>query len=276
MSRRVKAVVGGLGLLTALTSALVAYAVTRGGTAIFDRPRIQVAVILNEQPTYDFTSPPPKGCNAACWKGIKRIAPVFLVPTEDPPKPLPEDIYSWVKDRGIPAYRQTIRLTITSRDDTPVVITGIRARIIRQEMPPTGWFVLGEDPRCGDGDLDPVPVEIDLSGPRPAIDYTDWPQDDRGAPAPLRATKESPQIIDIDADPGGYLVQWELLVDYTLNNTVGHYSVSSDSEPLRVTALLPGRAKAYQPNNYAEFGKPLTSLQPAETPVLGDPPVISC
>jgi hypothetical protein len=260
-----------------LTGAVVGYAVTRGGTAVLDRPKIQVAVTLNEQPTYDFSSPPPKGCNAACWKGIKRIAPVFLVPTEEPPNPLPKDIYSWVKDRGIPAYRQTIRLTITSSQaDAPVVITGIRARVIRREMPSTGWFILGEDPGCGDGDLDPVPVEIDLSGQRPTYDYTSWPQDNRGAPAPLRATKESPQIIDIDADPGGYLVEWELLVDYTLNGTVDHYSVSSNSEPLRVTALLPGRAKAYQTKIEELFDPSPTSLQPTETAALGDPPVIIC
>jgi hypothetical protein len=117
---------------------------------------------------------------------LKRIAPVFLVPMEEPPKPLPKDIYSWIKDRGIPAYRQTIRLTITSsQDDAPVVINGIRARIIKREMPSTGWFILGEDPRCGDGELDPVPVEIDLSSRQgTTIDYTSWPEDKRGAPAP--------------------------------------------------------------------------------------------
>jgi hypothetical protein len=88
----------------------------------------------------------------------------------------------------------------------------------------------------------------------------------RGALLPqIKATKESPQIIDIDADPGGYLVEWDLLVDYTLNGTVGHYSVGSNSESLRVTGLLPGRAKAYQTKLEELFDPSPTSLQPTKT-----------
>jgi hypothetical protein len=200
---------------------------------------------------------------------------VFLVPKEEEvPEPLPQDIYSWAKQHGIPAYRQTIRLIISSTDDTPVVITGIRGRVISRETPPEGWFVLQDDPSCGGGELEPKPVLIDLG--RSRTNYSTWPRDDSGAPKPLEANEDSHQVIDIDADPGGDLVEWELLVDYSLGGKDDTYTVREKNEPLRVTGLVPGRATAYQPDNAYEYGQPLTSLVPVTTPVLGEPPISIC
>lgn len=204
---------------------------------------------------------------------------MFLVPTEGPPESLPSDVDSWVEDNGgIPAYGQFIRLEIRSQNETPVVITGIDAHVISRKTPATGWFVLQEDPSCGGGELETAPVEIDISRrSRPDIKYTGWPRDKMGGPKPLTATEKSPQFIDIYAYPGGYLVEWELFVDYSLGDTTDHqYRVGSTSEPLRVTGLLPGRADAYQPNNVYQYDEPFKSLEPAETPNLGDPPLVSC
>lgn len=275
--KRVLAVLGGLGLVGAVVSAMTSEAVKRG-LGLLDRPQIQVAVILDQPPPIlGFGGEPrPKGCNAACSDGFGIIQPVFLVPTSEPPPSLPSDAdaqAAWFKAHGIPAYRQKVRLIIASRDNTPVVITGISARVISKETPPEGWFTLASNPECGGGVLNPVPVTVDLGRPRPTTSYADWPKDKKGSPTPLTATKESPQFIDIEADPGRYLVEWALQVDYVLGGKVKEYSVTSASgRSLRVTALLPDRAKAYLPIWHEDS----VSLQRTKQLAFGDPPIIYC
>jgi len=189
-----------------------------------------------------------------------RVDPIYLlpddVPTQRPSVEVVEtrEYHAWATELGgQPAFVDGFRLTITSRDDAPVLITGVGARIVEKAPAPDGWYIDPDHNMCGGGEeeefLLPWPLLIDLEAggeaKRPRTDYGRWPRTDAGGLVSLKATREKPQVLDVTVLARFSLIKYMLVVDHILDGEVTQQEVGLNGEPLTLSGLVPGKAKAY-------------------------------
>lgn len=264
--------IAAFGVGTALGSAVVGQAVTRGSAAVLDQPKIQVAV---ERDVDLSVRDPDLSCAGACTEtsGDLAVPPQFLIPTIVH-VPTKIDNYGLFAEEhgGIPAYREYIRLVVTSSSDAPVVIQRIEPRTLSRREAKVGWYVTSVPAGCGGGQEEPTYVTVDLSQKTPEITDS-WPQDRNGRRLALTATRTDPLVFDVEAIPGPQYVEWALDVFYTINGKAGTYSTDGlfSGDPFRITGLVRGRADGYRPDYDGQLLK-MTDAPDAE----GSPGTVLC
>jgi hypothetical protein len=166
---------------------------------------------------------------------------------------------AWAVDHGaVAAETLALRLSVRARDDTPVILHGLRVDIVRRDAPLGGWFLV-PDAGCGgqlvrsvDVDLDEDPV-VPMLAPR------------QGEPRPfdvtLRVSDTDPEVYEIHAQTFSHHVEFRLVLLYDSETGVGEYVVDNDGAPFAVSALMRGKARAYD-LPYSEDAQP-SSLQRA-------------
>lgn len=147
---------------------------------------------------------------------------------------------------GVPAYTVSYRVVIRAVSDPPVLINGIRVNVVSRADPPAGWFRF-PDVGCGAQPVRRLTVNLDDDPVRPQYLEVD---DATGEQLParydltLRVSPADPEVLEINATARRSDVRFTLTLLYQSETGAGEYVIGAD-EPLRVTALLPGAAQAY-------------------------------
>jgi hypothetical protein len=155
---------GALWLGAAALAATISYAVPRllqkGGEALNTNAPLVVSVQQpGEYQTDSFFTP---------MYLFEDVTPASIPPSVV--KAGGSDYYEWARQHGgVPGQEQPMRLILRGRSVGPVIINGIRARVLERGDPLEGWFTHdrscgGVDVRNGVVDLDTDPPKIAFSG----------------------------------------------------------------------------------------------------------------
>jgi hypothetical protein len=147
---------------------------------------------------------------------------------------------------GVPAYTVSFRVVIRAVSDPPVLINGIRVNVVSRAAPPAGWFRF-PDVGCGAQPVRRLTVNLDDDPVRPRyieVDEATGEEKPARYDLTLRVSPTDPEVLEINATARRSDVRFTLTLLYQSQSGAGEYVIGAD-EPLRVTALRPGAAQAY-------------------------------
>jgi hypothetical protein len=231
-----------LALGALIVGAVVAYAVPRlldkGGEALDEALNAPISVSVRHPGEYQTES---------------FFSPMYLfsevLPDDVPTNVLEEGgaaYYDWARQNGgVPGQEQALRITIRGRGPEPVIIDGIRARVLEMGEPLSGWFT--HDRGCGGVDVRNAVIDLDEEPPSIAFSNVgDERPDEELLALTLSVTSSDVEVIDILAETRLSDVKWELEVLYSAAGEDGVFVVRDGGEPFEVTALTDGRARFYR------------------------------
>jgi hypothetical protein len=156
------------------------------------------------------------------------------------------DYYEWARQHGgVPGQEQPMRLILRGRSADPVIVNGIRARVLDRADPLQGWFT--HDRGCGGVDIRNAVIDLDQDPPK--IAFTGLVQENPGKETlalTLQVTSTDVEVIDVLAKTRRNDVKWELEILYSAAGESGVFTVRDGNEPFEVTALKGGRARFYR------------------------------
>ena len=154
--------------------------------------------------------------------------------------------YEWARRNGaVPGQEQPLRISIRGRGPEPVIIDGIRARVLERDEPLPGWFT--HDRGCGGVDVRNAVIDLDEEPPSVAFSNVDEEEPSKELLAlTLRVTSSDVEVIDVLAETHRNHVKWELEVLYSAAGENGVFVVRDGDRPFEVTALRGGRAQFYR------------------------------
>ena len=173
----------------------------------------------------------------------------------------------WAREHGaIMAQDQTMRLTIRGRGSEPVIVNGLRARVVEREQAVAGWFTHGR----GCGGVAIREADIDLDETPPSIRFTGLDGDSPGTERlalTVQVTDTDVEVVDVVAHTYQGRVDWVLEVLYESAGKDGVLVVDSEGQPFVVTALAPGLAQYYREDYETSAMIREASADPAGGPV---------
>ena len=138
-----------------------------------------------------------------------------------------------------------MRLILRGRGADPVIVNGIRARVLDRADPLEGWFT--HDRGCGGVDVRNAVIDLDKDPPK--IAFSGLVQKNPGKQTlalTLQVTSTDVEVIDVLAKTRRNDVKWELEILYSAAGESGVFTVRDGNEPFEVTALKGGRARFYR------------------------------
>lgn len=157
-----------LALSALIVGAVVAYAVPRlldkGGEALDEALNAPIGVSVRHPGEYQTES---------------FFSPMYVLP-EVLPNDVPTSVleeggavyYDWARQNGgVPGQEQPLRISIRGRGPEPVIIDGIRARVLEKSEPLSGWFT--HDRGCGGVDVRNAVIDLDDEPPSIAFSNVD-------------------------------------------------------------------------------------------------------
>ena len=210
-----------------------ATAATRGIAAVTTSPASSKSggeVVTNRAPLDYDISPGREG------------TPNFVFPASSEASGVPLDILegspsnfaSWARRQGgVRAQEDAFRIVLRGREESPVIVNGLSARVLTTRTPPSGWFN-GWD-GCGAA-VDTRLVEIDLNRKPPS---TTWynKNGEKIDPLTLQVSATDQEVIDVYAYTSRVEVEWVLEVSYTSAGKDGVLRIDDHGKPFVLTAL---------------------------------------
>ncbi len=145
---------------------------------------------------------------------------------------------TWALEHGgVAAETLALRLSVRARDESPVILHGLRVDVVKREKPLDGWFFYPEH-GCGGQPVREVSVFLDEE---PVV-----PLDSRGKPfdITLRVTKADPEVYEIHATTYASYVEFRLTLLYDSESGAGEYDMDGGAT-FAVTGIRPD-ASAYR------------------------------
>jgi hypothetical protein len=146
---------------------------------------------------------------------------------------------------GEPKLFSELRLIITGQHSSPVLVTGMRANVIKRERPISETLVFGPPEGAGEN----IQVGFDLDSLSPIAQRFDKEMFLAG---PYFAThhvsiKNGEQVVfSIRAFTNKYYCEWEILVEANVDGKRKVFSVRDGSRPFRTTAYADSYGTAYR------------------------------
>jgi hypothetical protein len=182
--------------------------------------------------------------------------PIWLLPDDVAVEDVPADLLTpdrragydqWARGAGgVAAYTASFRVVIRAVSDPPVLINGIRVDVVSRDEPAEGWFRVPEI-GCGVQPVRRLAVDLDRSPVRPEFFDVDPAT---GEPLPvrpdltLRVSPDDPEVLEVNAATRRHDVRFTIALLYQSESGPGEHVIGA-GEPMRVTALGNGRARAY-------------------------------
>ena len=158
-----------------------------------------------------------------------------------------------------------LRLIVTGQHDAPVIITGIRARILKRDQPLSGTVVYGPPQGVG---VD-IQIGMDLDAVSPVARMIDA-GGRLGSPyfagKHVSVKRGERVVFSIRAFTDACYCEWELVVDADVDGKQQAFLVKDGVRPFRTTAF----AKSYQDNYELDFDKGQFVQQPPGQRFSGD------
>lgn len=167
-----------------------------------------------------------------------------------------------VVDRAAAVGAMTARFVVRSNRANDVVITQMRARVVRRADPPTGTLVL---PMSAGGPApDPIVMaRFAVGGPDPrAYDGRD-PARLLFADTNLVLKRNESMVLQVTGVAVGCYCEWVVDVEVAVGGEVRTVTVPDIGTPLRVTAPAPRYQSVYEPPPVAAPDNPMTTVDPA-------------
>jgi hypothetical protein len=159
-----------------------------------------------------------------------------------------------------PVVGMTTRFVVRSNRAKDLVITQMRARVVRSTEPLAGTLVL---PLPGGGP-EPVPVvraRFDVGGPDPRARDGRDPNELLFESTHLVLGKDESMVLEVSGTAAHCYCEWVVDIEMAVGTEVRTVSVPDQSTPLRVTAPSSGYASAYETPGEADA--PMTPVDPA-------------
>jgi hypothetical protein len=200
---KIIAVLGALGILSAIGTLLVTRVVETGSDLVLE----PLIVDITDQTSHNF------------------LFPSTAQPEDAPPleqEPFAGQFQAWAERMGgIPYSDRSLQLTLRGRDAGPVVIRGIRVRAVERRKPVGDWVNAWD----GCGAVLPVRVlTVDL-GEEPPVQqlYVDEVEQND---AVFQVSATEVEVFDIELYAGDELVSWVIDVQYSSRGKDGTMSIS--------------------------------------------------
>jgi hypothetical protein len=129
-----------------------------------------------------------------------------------------------------------VRLVVTGQHERPVLITGLRANVLRRERPLSGTIVYGPPQGAGEN----IQVGLDLDSRTPSARSFDDKQflAEPYFPAHHVSVKPGEQVVfTVRAFTSKCYCEWELLVNAVVDGKDQVFSVKDGDRPFRTTAF---------------------------------------
>jgi hypothetical protein len=168
--------------------------------------------------------------------------PNFVFPASSAPSGVPLDILegsptnfaSWAgRQGGVRAQEDAFRIVLRGREESPVIVNGLAARVLATRTPRSGWFNGWEG--CGAA-VDTRQVHIDLNRKPPSTTWYDK-DGEKIDPLTLQVSVTDHEVIDVYAYTSRVEVEWVLEVSYTSAGKDGILRIDDHGKPFRLTAL---------------------------------------
>jgi hypothetical protein len=139
---------------------------------------------------------------------------------------------------GAAADAVSFELTIYGKAEYPLILKGLRAKIVGRSSPPAGTLFTP----AGAGDLPQRPVNINLDSRDPIAE----PQPDNNGPweFPLQVSAADAERIFVTASTASGDYRFVIEVDYTDNGPVRKQVIDNYGKPFRVASSVAASAQA--------------------------------
>jgi hypothetical protein len=190
-------------LIGALVTALIAWAVPTYVPRLFDDDsgdsRPPLAAQVNADPArIDVLSDAPQ------YAVLRRFSR-----ENRPPGRGCDGFHAWVRDQGGASLRETpMRLTLRGQAREPVLVTGIRARVLDRARP--SYPIRVTCPSAGQVEVRAAALRLDSPSPVATL-----VEDGRQRPLALTLRRGEAELVDVTATARRSAATWVLLVDYT-------------------------------------------------------------
>ena len=168
--------------------------------------------------------------------------PNYVFPASSDPSNVPLDrlqgtmtnFSQWaMRQDGVIAEDQAVRVVLRGREASPVIINGVAARIVSTQKPRSGWFNAWDG--CGAA-VETREIHIDLSQNPPSTSWYDKDGSEM-SPLTLQVNSTDHEVLDVFAHTAREEVQWVLEVSYTSAGKDGVLQIDDHGKPFVVTAL---------------------------------------
>lgn len=188
------------------------------------------------------------------------------------PAPSKKQAEEMVVREATPVVGMTTRFVVRSNRANDLVITQMRARVVRTAEPLAGTLVL---PLPGGGP-EPVPIvraRFDVDGPDPRARDGRDPGRLLFESTNLVLGRNESMVLEVSGTAARCYCEWVVDIELAVGTEVRTVSVPDQQTPLRVTAPVSGYASAYQTPGEADAT--MTAVDPAlacEGDCVANPP----
>lgn len=239
---RLVAVLGAFGVLSAIGAYYIPGLLDKGAEATGRVPVLVDVAFPGEYTSDSFFSP-------------MYLFPEGTVRPEDVPKALLEGFgsyWTWAREHGaVDGQDQSMRLTIRGREASPVIIQGIKARVVGRSEALRGWFT--HERGCGDVAVREANINLDKSPPTLRFQGLDAdnPEAERLA-FTVQVSATDVEVVDVVAHTFKGDVKWVLEVLYESKGKDGVLVIDDHGRPFHTSALVSGRARYYRPDPFSQ------------------------
>lgn len=177
------------------------------------------------------------------------------------PPPSRDQAEALVLREAAPVVGMTTRFIVKSNRAKDLVITQMRARVVRRSEPLAGTLVL---PQAGGGP-EPVPIvraRFTVDGPDPRARDGGDPDRLLFESTNLVLGRDESMVLEVTGLATRCYCEWVVDIELAVGTEVRTVSVPDESAPLRVTAPAPAYASAYQ--TPVNAGGSMTAIDPAQ------------
>jgi hypothetical protein len=131
-----------------------------------------------------------------------------------------DEFNTWaLKNGGVAAETLAMRLSVRARDESPVILHGLRIDVVERERPLEGWFFYPEH-GCGVQPVRTVSVFLDEE---PVVPLD--PRNGKPFDITVRVSKADPEVYEIHATTYANYVEFRLTLLYDSETGTGRYEV---------------------------------------------------
>ncbi|MEV6199900.1 helix-turn-helix transcriptional regulator [Streptomyces sp. NPDC051771] len=171
-------------------------------------------------------------------------------PQHVPPPPPPQDTRPWARALGgVDGGHMQLQVTVTGRTRDPVVLSGLRVRVVERDRPPAMTaYSMGDG--CGSG-ITPQTFDVDLDAPRPYVKAVAGQDGDRVVPAkdfPYRVATGDAEVLNLDVHTEEHAVAWYLELEWSTGDRKGTVRIDDGGQPFRTHAIEGRTVYGYWPD----------------------------
>jgi len=244
----------------AVGAAFLAWFVSFIGPKLFDeashsvqgeKPPLSIAVVTDMA---HFTSPADASIGAPEFLYSGHVTQLGAPPGGNDPQ-RSEERWAWAHKLGaVDAYTTLVRMKISGRSSTPVILNDLRITVISRRAPPDAWLIS----YLGLGSAQGVRYfDVNLDRRAPVATYVG-----KRNPLPLRVTDTDVEVIDLLASALRCDCRWTIKLDWASGSKQGTMTIddhgesfqtsgvrfTSSGEPRRAIAWFRGRWMRIGPN----------------------------